>query len=290
MAAATVLDAYTAGYALIDAPDTLPLPRSAWLDILTLDDTLTVEEVLNRGTLTAARTALHRARLRLYSQHRVKVVAAARQALNGLSVPALTAQLILLANQPRAVRRDQAYSTLRSAAYGLTGQSATWQQANDDAASAATERGRAEAMATPTGGGTPDPKKVGAILAAGIGIGAVTATGWQDRQLARQAWILSATHPENADTPTAPVQAALDDLDGVGDQAEDDMHATMSGAFVDYFDQGDGTTLGQYAWVTEDDDLVCPDCDDNESNGPYSIGDLPDMPAHPNCRCWFELA
>jgi hypothetical protein len=52
-------------------------------------------------------------------------------------------------------------------------------------------------------------------------------------------------------------------------------------------------TLGLYmsegldlaAWVTAGDDRVCPVCQDNEDNGPYSPSDFPSLPAHNRCRC-----
>lgn len=54
--------------------------------------------------------------------------------------------------------------------------------------------------------------------------------------------------------------------------------------------------LGLYAlyqalavtWTTAGDGRVCATCDDNESNSPYALGDVPAYPAHPRCRCQLE--
>ena len=42
-------------------------------------------------------------------------------------------------------------------------------------------------------------------------------------------------------------------------------------------------------WTTMGDDLVCDICEGNE--GEYELDDdfLPTMPAHVNCRCWWEI-
>ena len=42
------------------------------------------------------------------------------------------------------------------------------------------------------------------------------------------------------------------------------------------------------AWVTVGDGRVCPTCEDNQDEGPYPPAGLPDLPAHPNCRCSYE--
>jgi hypothetical protein len=286
------VDAYTVGYAAVDAPDTLPLPDTAWWDLAAAVETVSgpgdYRLIFEQGALTAARTALHRARLRLYAKHRKLVVAAAHKALAGVNRKHLAGALVLLAGHPRTTRRDQALTTLRSAAYGLTGEPADWNQANGDAATDAATRGQAEGAAS-TKPGPPDPKKVTAgMAAAALAVGAVPAVGWVDRQLRRQAWQLSGVNP--AQNPTA-VDDNLDSLDGVGDQLEDDMHGTMSGAFASYFHTGPGTTLGLLDLVTEEDDKVCVDCEDLSEEGPYEpLTAMSLLPVHANCRCWLELA
>jgi hypothetical protein len=38
-------------------------------------------------------------------------------------------------------------------------------------------------------------------------------------------------------------------------------------------------------FVTEGDAKVCPRCDQLEAGSPYRIGNAPDLPVHPGCRC-----
>ncbi len=46
-------------------------------------------------------------------------------------------------------------------------------------------------------------------------------------------------------------------------------------------------------WATKGDIKVCPICYKNgrENDGEYNVDDplLPFMPAHVNCRCWWEM-
>lgn len=43
------------------------------------------------------------------------------------------------------------------------------------------------------------------------------------------------------------------------------------------------------SWTTMADDKVCAECDDND--GDYDIDEfLPECPAHPNCRCYWDVA
>lgn len=38
-------------------------------------------------------------------------------------------------------------------------------------------------------------------------------------------------------------------------------------------------------WLTAGDGRVCPECQDNEDNGPYEPSAFPSLPDHPRCRC-----
>lgn len=44
-------------------------------------------------------------------------------------------------------------------------------------------------------------------------------------------------------------------------------------------------------WSTADDDVVCPDCDEASSEGPYTLEEADGLiPLHPNCRCaWIPV-
>lgn len=41
-------------------------------------------------------------------------------------------------------------------------------------------------------------------------------------------------------------------------------------------------------WVTASDNRVCVICQDNEDGSPYTLGNAPQMPAHPRCRCTWD--
>lgn len=41
--------------------------------------------------------------------------------------------------------------------------------------------------------------------------------------------------------------------------------------------------VAQVTWLAEDD--ACPECEANADGSPYELGDAPQPPAHPNCRC-----
>lgn len=43
--------------------------------------------------------------------------------------------------------------------------------------------------------------------------------------------------------------------------------------------------VAQVYVITAGDEKVCPLCDQYEGNSPYAITDVPDIPAHPRCRC-----
>lgn len=53
-----------------------------------------------------------------------------------------------------------------------------------------------------------------------------------------------------------------------------------------YADSSFAAGVTELNWVAYD--SACPVCLDNESNSPYSLGELPDMPAHPACMCSWE--
>lgn len=288
-----VAEAFADGYATVDGawppPPSLDTHLGAALAAVnTVEAHHGVLLVTEAGRTVAARTVLHRARLRLYASHRKPIVTAALAALAGLPVAELARSLILLADHPRSVRRDQALSSLRSAAYGRTGEPADWVQANTDGWQAATERGYAEAAARPAPGKTPDPKTVTAGLStAAVAIGGLIPGGgrqWVDGQLRRLAWGIAGQHLEASDDPAGDLGDYIADGGQIGDAAEDQMHASWSDGFTGYVTASGVDTL---YWQTEEDNLVCQACQDNEDGSPYFLGadTIPDMPAHPNCRC-----
>lgn len=286
--------AYALGWATVDDPDTFPIGEAGRAGLHaaaaaaeTLDghpDLIAL--VAEAGRHGAAWQALHRARLRLYNKHAKLIVAAAAGLLAVLDRPALAANLLLAADQPRRIRAQQAAASLTAAAAGTPGLTAAWQEANDQAATAAAVRGRAEAAASPHNGKPPQPKTVTAGLpAAAAALGTLTVgPQWRTGQINRQAWDLSGLDLTAADNPQDLVNGSLDTLDGVAAAAEDQMHAQLGDSFVNYI-QASGIDL--LYWQTEEDSRVCPACFGNEDASPYLVGtdSIPEMPAHPSCRC-----
>jgi len=91
----------------------------------------------------------------------------------------------------------------------------------------------------------------------------------------------------------------VDAVDGFLDGNGDGYPAGL-GLLLDYA-LGFGLTAGAMdlfgrfgitliAFTTASDDRVCPECDQNEANGPYLPADVPGCPVHPNCRCSLEPA
>ena len=58
--------------------------------------------------------------------------------------------------------------------------------------------------------------------------------------------------------------------------------AAMARASLDLY-QSEGLTL--VSWLTAGDGSVCPNCQDNEDEGPYEPSEFPDCPDHYGCRC-----
>ncbi len=43
-----------------------------------------------------------------------------------------------------------------------------------------------------------------------------------------------------------------------------------------------------WIWHSEDDERICDDCASHDGEVFEDKGDIPDIPVHPNCRCWVE--
>lgn len=43
-----------------------------------------------------------------------------------------------------------------------------------------------------------------------------------------------------------------------------------------------------WIWHSEDDERICDDCTSHDGEVFEDKGDIPDVPVHPNCRCWVE--
>jgi hypothetical protein len=43
-------------------------------------------------------------------------------------------------------------------------------------------------------------------------------------------------------------------------------------------------------WISVGDGRVCAQCEANEAGNPWALGDLPEWPAHPRCRCFVSAS
>ena len=294
----TPIEAFATGYASIDSPDIWPLTpgarlraRAASMAYEVAPDLLAVAEA---GAKAAATTALHRKRIALYEHQAEAVMIAAAPFLSKVDPDKLTYLLALLAGNPRADRQAQAITSITGYVHDyLIGPPADWDDANSAAFAAAVRRGWAEAQISPDHG-PADPAKLAkaeqdaAAMVLGIAGGGMD---WTRRQISRLAWDLSPEAVLKTDDPQATVDGILKDHAGVGASAADLMHNTWGAAFLGGIAArvSQGYQQPLIDWVTQEDDLVCPvPCDDNEANGPYGVNDIPDFPAHPNCRCSLE--
>jgi len=73
-----------------------------------------------------------------------------------------------------------------------------------------------------------------------------------------------------------------EDVQAVSVAVDTAIGKSMAQAALDlYMSEG----LDLVAWLTAGDGRVCPSCQDNEDNGPYSPSAFPQCPDHPRCRC-----
>jgi hypothetical protein len=290
--------AFATGYASAAHPDIWPpspLARNHRRAAIAASSTDTLLLVAEAGQKAAYTTALHRSRLRLYDQHETAIMVAAAPFLAHVDAKELAVLLALLAQHPRTSRQAQAITTITNAVHGITGSPVTWDDANSAAFQAAVARGMAEADASPTHG-PANPADVKASHAAAAKLAATIRGGgpeWTRRQISRVAWQLSAENVLTATTPHVAVAGILHAHAGVGAAAGDLMHKAWGQAFVAGVVAGAAIAnmpTPMFNFQTQEDDLVCPDCDDAEENGPYAAGDLPPCPLHPSCRCSTEAA
>lgn len=82
--------------------------------------------------------------------------------------------------------------------------------------------------------------------------------------------------------------AAVTDALGDDDQRSPDAYGNLSigaaiaaGAAALFAMLG----VGEYDWITAGGPRVCALCLDREDNSPYKAGNVPTVPAHPDCRC-----
>jgi len=284
------LRTFIAGYASVDDDLIFPLSdhtRSALEAAVSLGGP--ADLIYEAGRRQATRTALHRARGRLYDRQKPAIVAA----VGGLMVDSknLAVQLALIADRPRATRKAQALTTLRQHLYQQPQAHDAWAQANSQAYRAAVGRGRAEAKATPAGGGPADPAVAGRLTrteAVNVDGNEAAAAGyqWIDQQLSGLAGDLANMDLPSADDLAKEIQTAVNAAEGPQWWAEEQMVGAWAKSLVDGLT--DTNPDRRLYWWTSEDDRVCPTCDAIEGNNPYTEATIPGCPDHPGCRCDIE--
>lgn len=300
MSPAVLAEAWATGYATVPAENTLPLTGhgrakaqatiEAAAQLSSIPDPIGL--LVEAGAAAAAATANHRARLRLYAAHRKDILAAALPLLAHVDTETLAMHLDRIAQYGRPVRYAFALTTLRATVFGPGSDTDPWTAALGEAKNAAVRRGRAEAAASPGPGKPPPPSKVATILRTGQADGQsidleqpeTADVGDIDRGLARLAWDLSPRTLIDSPNPDTAVSDVVTSGKSIGDEAEDAMHAWLGGGYKKWLIDHQITEM---FWQSADDDRTCPTCIALEDGSPYNPADpdLPEMPAHPTCRC-----
>ena len=283
----TALQAYAAGWALV--PDA-PGPGTRHLEHMRSLGGQPSELVIVEAVRDARRAAMERARARLYRKHSKIIAAALLAALGRLNVGHLVGGMLLFGTTSTNKRSRAAWATtlLGAAVVAAPDLYAALQDANAAAWRAASALGRAEAMAS-TSAGPPDPAAVAKALPdARTAMAAASAPDWTSAQLGWLSWELAADKVVAAPDPEQAARDVLSAGTQVVNATEDAMHQALSGAFVAWWRDSAGTSLGQLWWATEQDDRVCPICIALEGDSPYDASSAPVPPEHPLCRCHLE--
>lgn len=299
-------EAFATGYALVDDTWAYPLRQGTALRAeaagIAYASPADLPLVVEAGTKAAATTALHRRRIALYDKQAEAVMVAAAPFLARVDVKRLAYLLAILANFTRADRAAQMVSAITNYIHGLSGGPTDWDDANSAAFEAAVTRGWAEAQISPEHG-PADPAKLRKAEqdAAGIALGLYGGGyEWTRQQVQRLGWDLSPQSliDDNSDDQGPDRDKLAEAVGGivtahsaVGAAAADLMHQSWAQAFlagVGAVAASTGRDQVLISWTTAEDERVCQTCDDNEANGPYTQDNVPDMPAHVNCRCALE--
>lgn len=298
-AARAAFQAWTLGYSAEPDPDIFPLGKAARVSCHAAIEAaqpgqLDLDRVYEAGQTEARRQALHRNRDRLYAHHAALIGAAAAGIGAEIDGHTTARLMLLVADQPRDKRKAQALTAL-TAALGRSPETKTkWATANAGAYAAATARGKAEATVSINGGKVPSP----AAVVKAEDVASVddkdtwtAAYDWLDQQLASMAGTL-ADIAARGELPTADelakeIQTAINAAEGPRWWAEEQMVGAWSTSFVATAKDVGGEDQRLFWWSAED-DRVCPSCDENEAENPYTPATIPDCPDHYNCRCDIE--
>lgn len=114
--------------------------------------------------------------------------------------------------------------------------------------------------------------------------------GWLGRLIARAAADLARALADQADsgatvddmTTTATDLLSGNQIDAVGFTVDWAITAAAAAGAAALYQLAGATEV---TWITVGDGRVCSTCDDNEANSPYTVDQVPEIPAHPRCRC-----
>jgi hypothetical protein len=298
-------EAFAAGYA---QHGPLPMPPAARAAYRAADElALPTQALLEVGTVEGRRQALHKRRLKAQTDHSTAALAVTAAWRSSVDATALTRLLLPTVAAGRDAVRQAALDELDRQARMADGLGAAWQQVNADAYTAATAEGIAQASNSPDEGGPAKPADVARDLPAAVaGIATAdawrTADSWTAQQLGGLAGDVARAIGPGPDIPAATaaardasraldevVQAARDALDaatGIGFYAEEQSAQATGLGFLLYLDQPGTAILVDF--VTMGDPRVEALCQAYSAAGPYLPGDVPDIPVHGLCRCWYE--
>jgi hypothetical protein len=308
----TVWESFADGYAHA-GPDAHPLMAGGHASARALQhlppSRYLTETAYTAGVVEGRRAALHRRRMRLYKTDTALIVAALAGWLTTIDAQRMSTDLLGYAQtlpdttDPVEVRRavkDRAEAELLHQALLADGLLVAWRTTSTAALQSAAAEGTATALAdlnSPAG----VPPTVAAVTAARdridpTGLAGVAATdpGSVAQQLSGLAGDLAAavTSPDvrdaldPLDAATTAIRAALDDAEGITFWADEQAHGAASlgfritldpvGVGINFVTMGDGRVDGQ--------------CLELEAVSPYQPQDLPGIPVHIRCRCWYEVA
>lgn len=254
------------------------------------------------GRAEGRRAALKARREALYDQHREVVMGCAATLAHSVHLDDLThavsAEIAKVADKTDAQRRRDRVKAAALALIARTvlttdGLGPAWRTANADAFAEWTAEGHAEASAAPAGGGPADPRTVAAAMPAAVGgvasaLAWRTGTDWTDQQLSGLAGDIAdqASHVADPAVLQPILHDALRRADGVAFYLGEEMHRAYAAGFAIIARQD--TEIVNF--TTVGDGNVESTCAGYQMGNPYSPDEVPPIPAHAGCRCWFEYA
>lgn len=308
--AAAARDAYCAGWALSGGPMTRQVragcAASARLAVENTDEPRILEVALKLGSLTGTWAEVYRRREDLTASHVAAITVIWRKAVRKLKPRDLVARyrrMLIDAAEARAEgpgkwQADEA----RQSALGWLYQILSDPRYDDlaralsDALLAAAAEGRAAALAVAASQAAMagfDWAKAYAAMYAGLAdLEGLPGMGdpWVQRIIGAAATDVGRVLASMATAGASDSEiaaAVLDVIDGEDVQAASlltdyAIGGAMGQASLNLY-AAEGAQ--QIAWLDAADERVCPVCEKNAAQGPYSPGQFPELPAHVRCRC-----